>query len=102
MRGKTTIHYGGGSIDDTTPTHLIEVTIEASGYQWSACGLPHLLYMGDDGLHLCCFHTASATGPDPRGPNTAGDGNASQEVCTARVRPTTSPFLKSCPRRSAL
>lgn len=38
MRGKTTIYYGGGSIDDTTPTHLIEVTIEASGYQWSPAG----------------------------------------------------------------
>lgn len=97
MRGKTATYYGGGSVGDTTPTHLIEVTIEAPGYQWPACGLPHLLYMEDDGLHLCCFHTASATGSDPHGPNTAGDGNASQEVCAARVKPTTSLFLKSCP-----
>ena len=83
MRDKTAIYYGGGSVGDTTPTHLIEVTIEVTGHQCPVCGLPHLLYMGDDGLHLCCFHTASATGAAPRSPNAAGDGSTSQEVCAA-------------------
>ena len=83
MRGKNVTYYRRGSVDDTTPTHMIEVAIEATGHQCPACGLPNLLYVGDDGLHLCCFRTASATGSDPRGPNTAGDGNASQEVCAA-------------------
>lgn len=79
MRDKTATYYGGGSVGDTTPTHLIEVTIEVTGHQCPVCGLPHLLYMGE----MTAFISAASI---PRARQVRPHAARTQRVTAALLR----------------
>lgn len=60
MRGRTVTYYGRTFVQDATATRLAESMIEATGYWCPVCGLPRAPYEGDDGVHPCCYQSASA------------------------------------------